>query len=300
MRSGPVAVVDIGSNSIKVLIAAGNSDGTITSLHQRTIDARISTGISKAEPVLTEDGMIRATEAVRALLADAALFAPKEIVLVATSAVRVTGHEIRILTGQEEANLIGRALTCDPALREARDFYVFDLGGGSLECLSFRERKVEQAISLQLGCVRVMEKFVADPSSPLSAAAASAAEQYIQGVLRQSGFTFSLPSKALAIGTGGTMTTARAVIAARDQKSFEEVGPVIAVSQLQELFSWLAAVDLAQRKLVPGLPPTRADVMPVALLTFLTLAKEGHFSSFRNSLFNLRYGVAAEMLGQTQ
>ncbi len=54
-----------------------------------------------------------------------------------------TGHNIRILTGDEEANLIGRGLTCDPALTTLRDFYVFDLGGGSLECLAPRDRQVQ-------------------------------------------------------------------------------------------------------------------------------------------------------------
>src|SRR6185369_13404451 len=125
--------------------------------------------------------MTRGIEAIRALLGDATEFSREKIVLVATSAVRdaqngaefrervqaATGHEIRILTGEEEANLIGRGLTCDPALRELKDFYVFDLGGGSLECLAFRERKIVQANSLQLGCVRLTEKFIKDVSAPL-------------------------------------------------------------------------------------------------------------------------------------
>src|SRR6185369_16463559 len=124
--------------------------------------------------------MTRGIEAIRALLGDATEFSREKIVLVATSAVRdaqngadfrarvraATGHEIRILSGDEEANLIGRGLTSDPALRDLRDFYVFDLGGGSLECLAFRDRRVEQAVSLQLGCVRLTEKFVADPAQP--------------------------------------------------------------------------------------------------------------------------------------
>src|SRR5207249_1268753 len=105
-------------------------------------------------------------------------------VLVATSAVRdgqngdafcrrihaVTGHAVRVLSGEEEANAIGRGLTTDPALQDTRDFYVFDLGGGSLECLAFRERRIEQAVSLQLGCVRLMEKLVVDSESPFSMA----------------------------------------------------------------------------------------------------------------------------------
>jgi exopolyphosphatase/guanosine-5'-triphosphate,3'-diphosphate pyrophosphatase len=44
------------------------------------------------------------------------------------------------------------------------------------------------------------------------------------------------------------------------------------------------------------MPPARADVMPAALATFIALAEHGGFGAFRNSLFNLRWGVAAEAL----
>ena len=121
MSSASVAVIDIGSNSIKVLVATRATDGSIVPLKVRTIDARISAGISKSEPRLTEEGMSRGVEAIVTLLTDAAAFSPSKIVLVATSAVRdarngaefrarvraATGHDIRILTGDEEANLIG-------------------------------------------------------------------------------------------------------------------------------------------------------------------------------------------------
>ena len=124
-----VAVIDIGSNSIKVLVAARSVAGGITALTTRTIDARISAGISKADPRLTEEGIARGLDAIGALLKDAAAFSPATTILVATSAVRdakngadfrlrvlaATGLTIRILTGDEEAHLIGRGLTCDPA-----------------------------------------------------------------------------------------------------------------------------------------------------------------------------------------
>ena len=120
-----VAVIDIGSNSIKVLVAARDAAGALQSLKYRTIDARISAGISQDSPRLSEDGMARGLDAIRSLLVDAAEFSPRQIILVATSAVRdaqngaefrarvqaATGHEIRVLSGDEEANLIGRGLT---------------------------------------------------------------------------------------------------------------------------------------------------------------------------------------------
>jgi len=147
-----VAVIDIGSNSIKILVAQRTSEGYLTSLFYKTLDARISAGISRAEPRLSDQGMERGLAAIKELLADAATFTPVKTILVATSAVRdaangaafrqsvfdQTGYGVRILSGDEEANLIGRGLTCDPALKGLRDFYLFDLGGAAWNVCRFK------------------------------------------------------------------------------------------------------------------------------------------------------------------
>lgn len=309
--SGPsVAVIDIGSNSIKLLVAIRPPGGRVTALATRTIDARISAGIAQSAPRLTEDGMRRGEAAIQALLADALPFAPARIVLVATSAVRdahngpdfiarvhaLTGHPIRLLSGDEEANLIGRGLTCDPALATLRDFYVFDLGGGSLECLAFRERRITQAVSLQLGCVRLTEKFVADVAAPFPAPSAAGIARHLRAALAASGFSFSLPPAAVAVGTGGTVTTVRAILAARRGAELEAADSLIPLAELRALLAWLGALPLAQRQRIPGLPPPRADVFPAALATVIALAEIGGFAAYRHSLYNLRYGLAAEAL----
>ena len=305
-----VAIIDIGSNSIKLLVATRSAGGHVTALTQRTIDARISAGISRAAPRLSEDGMSRGAEAVHTLLADAAPFAPAHFVLVATSAVRdahngadfiarvraLTGHTIRILTGDQEANLIGRGLTCDPALTTLRDFYVFDLGGGSLECLAFRDRQIAQAVSLQLGCVRLTEKFVADPAAPFAEPAASEIPRHTRAIVAASGFSFSLPARAVALGTGGTVTTVRAILAARDGTTLDQIGTLVTLPQLRNLLAELGSLSLSDRQQISGLPPARADVFPTALATIITLAELGGFDAFHHSLYNLRYGLAEETL----
>jgi exopolyphosphatase/guanosine-5'-triphosphate,3'-diphosphate pyrophosphatase len=309
--SGPsVAVIDIGSNSIKLLVAHRRPDGQVTARLSRTLDARISAGISRSAPQLSEEGMARGQTAIQTLLADASPFAPACIVLVATSAVRdarngadfiarvraLTGHTLRILSGDEEANLIGRGLTCDPALAALRDFYVFDLGGGSLECLAFRDRRITRAVSLQLGCVRLTEKFVADRSAPFAEPAATAIASHIRATLAASDFAFSLPPVAVAVGTGGTVTTARAILAARAGATLEQTDTLVTLADLRALLAWLGALPLAPRQQIPGLPPARADVFPAALATVIALAETGGFPAYRNSLHNLRYGLAAEAL----
>lgn len=308
MSCSKVAVVDLGSNSIKVLVAARAPDGRIQPLLTKSLDARISAGISAAEPRLSEAGMARGVAAVQQLLALAEAHQPARTLLVATSAVRdaangpefrarvraATGHDIRILTGDEEANGIGRGLTTDLALAHLRDFYVFDLGGGSLECLAFRDRRIEQAASLQLGCVRLMEKFVPDPAGPLRPDSETAIASHVAATLRASGLRPD--ATRTAIGTGGTVATVRAILGARSGLAMEETPPVVTVVQLRALLDLLAPMTLETRRTVPGLPPGRADVFPTALATILAVAEVGGFAEFRHSFCNLRYGMAAELL----
>ena len=306
-----VAVIDIGSNSIKVLVAVRDAAGTLQALASRTIDARISAGISKSEPVLGEEGMARGLAAIQELLATAAPFAPAKTILVATSAVRdarnggefrtrvktATGHEIRILAGDDEANLIGRGLTSDPALADFKDFYVFDLGGGSLECLLFRERRITQAVSLQLGCVRLTEKFIKNPAAPLQAAESTALALHVRDELKRSKFRFPVTAPA-AVFAGGSMSTVRAIKAARHGMNFEDTPAIIGTDTLHHLLDEMAHLTLEERKAVPGLPAARADVFPAALITMLTVADYGHIDRFHHSLHNLRWGLAAEALEQ--
>ena len=307
--SPAVAVIDIGSNSIKVLVAQRQADGTLVSLKTHTVDTRISAGISQAEPRLSEKGMANGLAAIQELLALAAPYEPAATVLVATSAVRdagngpefrqrvlaATGHAIRILTGDEEADLIGRGLTCDPSLTHLNNFYVFDLGGGSLECLAFRDRHIEQALSLRLGCVRLTEKFIADPAAPLLPEDCSVLALHVRDTFKQAGFRFNL-SEAEAVFTGGTMTSVRLIKGARHGASLEDTPATIPVDTLSELLDEIGPLTLDARKEIPGMPAARADVFPAALVTVVTLAEFGGFSRFHHSVYNLRWGLASEAL----
>jgi exopolyphosphatase/guanosine-5'-triphosphate,3'-diphosphate pyrophosphatase len=208
----------------------------------------------------------------------------------------MTGHRIRILSGTEEAAFIGRGLICDPTLRALRDFYVFDLGGGSLECLAFRERRVENAVSLQLGCVRLTERFVPVPAAPISTDAISQVKTHAAKILVSSGFNFALPRTASAVGTGGTMATARAILGERAGKTFEQTDARVSLTELRELLGALSAMTLDERREVRGLPSARADVFPVALATLVAVAEAGGLQCYYHSVYNLRYGLAAELL----
>lgn len=301
-----VAVLDIGSNSIKILVATRRPNGQVEALTAHTIDARISAGISKAHPRLGEEGMARGLAAIQELLAHAAPYAPPQTILVATSAVRdaengvefrdrvrtATGHDIRVLTGDEEAVLIGRGLTCDPALAGLRDFYVFDLGGGSLECLAFRERELVSEASLPLGCVRLTERFLADSTKPLSTDEREAIAAHTRSLLSGSRFAFNLPASAGAVFSGGSVTSIRAIFGALHGQRMSEASPFFPVTAIRDLLDRVAILPLPDRSRIRGLPEARADVFPTALVTLLTVAEVGGIEHVQHSLYNLRWGLA--------
>lgn len=304
-----VAVLDIGSNSIKVLVATRDGNGRLVPLLSKSLDARISAGISATSPRLSAEGIARGLEAIQKLCTAAQAFAPTTTAIVATSAVRdaangadfcaevrqATGFEVQVMSGEAEANAIGRGLTSDPALSALQDFYVFDLGGGSLECLAFQDRQIMQAMSLQLGCVRLTERFVPDSTLPFSEDSHAAISRHVANELSRVGFRFDLP-QSVAVATGGTVATLRAMIGAETGQKAEETPSVVTLEQAQGLLARISPLTLAERRQVPGLPPARADVFPTALVTLLAIAEAGGFSSLRHSFHNLRYGLAAELL----
>ncbi|MFA5058125.1 MAG: phosphatase [Opitutaceae bacterium] len=309
VKSDIVAVIDLGSNSIKSLVATREATGEIKALQTGTLDVRISAGIGRAQPRLTEEGMQGGLAAVRQLLERMAPLAPQRIALVATSAVRdaangaefcarihaATGHELRILTGTEEAELIGRGLLADPALASLQDFAIFDLGGGSLECLGFRARRLEQAVSLPLGCVRLTERCVSDSAAPFSDTSRRQVLEICREGLVKSGFRFG-PAGTTAVFAGGSITTTRAIFAERLARPLAESSPLITAAALRGLLDDIARLPLAERRKIPGLPAARADVFPTALATMLAVAEIGGITAFHHSFYNLRYGLAAELL----
>lgn len=304
-----VAIIDIGSNSLKLLVANRGKSGGINTLLSQTIETRISQGISQAVPRLSAEGMASGLTAIQALLATAAPYSPVKIILVATSAVRdatngadfrarvaaETGHEIRVLTGEEEANMIGLGLSSDPAFAALNDFYLFDLGGGSLECLRFVQRKITQTMSLQLGCVRLTERFIKDPAAPLVIAETTALALHVRDELKRSSFRFPLVAPP-AIFMGGSMNTVRSLKGARHNLSFAESPTLIGIETIAALLDEISQLNLVARQALPGMSKARADVFPAALITMLTVADYAHIDRFHHSLHNLRWGLAAEAL----
>ena len=305
-----VAVIDVGSNSIKLLVAKpGASAGSVETIFTETIETRISSGISQTLPSLSESSMAAGCKTITELIHLAQAYHPKAIRIVATSAVRdatnsvqfielvndATGIEIRTLSGHEEAIYIGKGISCDPKISDSKSFIQMDIGGGSLELIHFRHGTIDQALSLQLGAVRLTEQFITDRDSIMSAETEALIAAHVLKTLKASGFSFE-PNTSPFIVTGGAFTVTRAVLAAQISQTIDDRSPILHKQEISELKSVLMQLPLHERMAVPHLPASRADIIPAALITIDTVLDYAARDTVTHSFYNLRYGIAAELL----
>ena len=304
--------LDIGSNTLKMLVVE-KTPGGLKAIAQRTSETRISQGISKANPELTEDSMVRAVKVIGELNREMQEHNPAFTRIVATSAVRdasnrsdfqarvmeETGHPIDVISGEEEAMLIGQGVLTDPALGNQKEIMIFDMGGGSVECIYLKNRDIQVAKSLPLGGVRLLEHHVSNSSLALTE---SEKQRVIDSVHKQvASLDIKLEdaSKALVVGAGGTYVACRAIIANRKGKSLENSSPYLTLDDLQSIFDEASSYNLEKRLRMPKLPRNRADVFPVTLLALITLGRWAGVSQYYHCYHSLRYGVADLLLADS-
>lgn len=309
----PIAgALDIGSNTLKMLVVEKTAEG-LRELGQRSSETRISAGISRDNPALTEAGMSRAVRVIGELYHDMMAFHPGRVRMVATSAVRdatnreefcrrvlqVTGCPVEVISGDQEARLIGRGVLTDPALERQREILVIDMGGGSVECIYIKDRAIQFAESLPLGGVRLLERHVADPAQPLRPDEKEAVIASVQGHVSRLRLELEEPENALVVGAGGTWITSRAMLAHREGKTLEASSPYLELSDLESVFEEAASGTLEERLKMPKLPPNRADVFPVTLLALMELGKWAGVTQFYHCFHSLRWGVVSSLLENT-
>ena len=304
-----VSVIDIGSNTIKYLVAAKGME----LLDYGSEDTRIGVGMGREGPVILQQAAIEAgVECVKKLWDKASAFKPDEREIVATSAVRdaqnreefvslvkeATGAQIRILSGAEEAQYVGAGVSRDPNITAYKPFYLMDLGGGSLELLEYNGGVVRQKVSLPLGAVRLKEKLIRDAAAPMSMNNINEVREYVTETVIASGFDFRNP--AALIGTGGGLTHARFMLAAQKGLSKQESDATLPIAKMRALMYSICGMKLEDRAKLPKLPVARADIMPVAMIVLTTIMDLAMVGSVVHSFYNLRYGIAAELLGESR
>ena len=296
-----VAVIDIGSNSIKSLVAEREEEtGQLKVLHQGFREVRISQGIGTGQPFLLDERMEAGAAAVLDLWLECRQFGPiTSSRIVATSAVRsagngatfaaritnATGQPLIILSGDEEADGIARGVMTDRLLAgHSSALNVFDLGGGSLELIHFDAGRVTARCSLPLGSVRLTERYVSDPALPLNAGEQQVLEEHVNSMLASA----DVPLTPCLVGCGGGINALFALLQGKQ-------GEPVPVAAIESSCRLICQATLDER-IALGVPPGRADIFPAALITVLALARRARANQLLHSRRNLRYGIASSLL----
>ena len=305
----PVAVVDVGSNTIKLLVAELSSLGDLKVLYERSDATRIESQYSTGGNMLTANGMDAGLKAIERLIQESLPCEPVHLRIVATGLVResvnsklfaekvleVTGYELDIISGEEEATGIALGVGTDSSWSNQPNYLVCDLGGGSLELIRVENRTVQATVSLPLGAVRLAKRFVSNARAVSVLSEMDVIAAHVHQTLSSSGFPFP-PSSFFMVATGGAFATARAVFAEAKNISFDEC-VILSSSDLSGFLTKSASLTINQRvERFPQIPIERADIMPTALLVMLTLLEYANASEVHHSLRNLRFGLAAKLL----
>lgn len=306
-----LAAIDIGTNSTKMTLADVSDDGALSVVAEESDVTRLGEGVDAARR-LDDAAMSRTLDAV-ARFADAARRQGAEVVLGAgTSALRDAangpdfiaqvksraGVDVQTITGDREAQLAYAAVRSDTGLGLPADvpLLVFDIGGGSTELILGGAAGLERHVSLDIGAVRVTERFL--HSDPPTDRETAEAVQFLQAALA----VFPPPDRQpILVGIGGSVVNIGAVTLAKDTPPPNDVhGTLLFVSDAQDALSRFAAIPLAERRSLPGLEPARADVIIGGALILNALLAHFHSDRFLISARGLRYGLLAERAQATQ
>lgn len=305
-----VAVIDIGSNTIKSLVLEGPAPGKV--VHTETIEARLETEIVEALPRLTKTAIKRGTAAVGKLWTNLLPFKVNARRMVATSAVRdavngrdfvqrvesITGMAPDVLSGDDEARGVAFAVAADPLFQHEPFLTTSDLGGGSLEMVALRNQTPVLIRSFQIGAVRFLKQFFPGPAGPMNPQHLDRVSRETTAILRPAVETGKLREASVHIATGGAFTITRGLLAERAGLPIEAYGPAIDTGELIEVARETGALTPAERTRQWNIPPGRADVFPIALAILKGLADALESSTLCHSFANLRKGLAIQLLNQ--
>ena len=309
-----VAAVDCGTNSVRLLVA--DVEGSVkTDVHGTTKDdlhremrvVRLGQGVDRTGELAAE-----ALERVRIALTDYAAtlraLGVETTRMVATSATRdarnrgdfvaivrdALGVDPQVVSGAEEA-----ALSFDGATRDLPPdqgpFLVVDIGGGSTEFV-LGQATVEAALSVDVGCVRLTERHLADdpPTTEQVRAARADVERALDRVLE----VVPVQRARTAVGLAGSVTTIAALalgLAAYDPERLHLSR--ISADQVREVTQTLLGLSSAQRAALPVMHPGRADVIGAGALVLCAVVERLRLPEVLVSEADILDGIAWSVPG---
>ena len=293
-----IASIDIGTNTILLLIAEVKSGGLTPLLEKETI-VRLGEGVHR-NGILSKGAMERGVQTLTQYKERCQEMGVQKIFAVGTSALREARNSkdflemiksgldlsIEIISGEEEAQLSFLAVTRD--LKEPRKpILVIDVGGGSAEFILGRGDRITQWVSLPLGSVRFTEQFLL--SDPVHEEEWEKMERRIQKLLVR----IPHPKEPfLMVAVGGTATTLASVEQGLAEFILEKIHHFgLGRKALKSQLDLYRSKTIEERRKIPGLFPARADVILAGGAILYWAMEKLECPSVLISCHGVRYGL---------
>lgn len=298
-----VAAIDIGSNTLLLLVAEVGADGTLRPVVDECRFGRLGQGLARGRR-LAPESVARSLEVLRdyrRLLDEAGA---RRIGVVGTQALReaedagdftgeaeaILGAPVEIIAGEREAALVAAATTASFPELCAGEVVVADVGGASTEILVVAGGAVRSLVSVPIGAVKLSEQHLA--SDPATADEARALLAAVDEALAE----LALPEVAVVIGTAGTATS----LATIEQKLLDYdparvQGFRLDSASVDRLLARLLELTIAEKRRLRGLEPQRADVIAGGVAVYARLLRRIGAREIVVSDRGVRWGLAAEL-----
>ncbi|HEY6365516.1 MAG TPA: Ppx/GppA phosphatase family protein [Candidatus Binatia bacterium] len=313
MSSRRLGFIDIGTNTILCLIAELKSDGSFDIIDDLAEITRLGQGVDRAGEISPE-GEERSLQVLRHYLERCRRLNVEEIIAVGTSALRDArnsaevrarfkaqlGFEVRVISGNEEAAYSFLAIQKGLALA-GQELLVVDVGGGSTEFIRGNAAGISQAVSINIGTVRLTEQFL--HSDPVRKEECENMIRVIEKELarlpdpwlRDGGAALTL------VGIAGTFTTLSAIERKLLRYAHGEIhGSRLTLSEVRRQVALFQGKTIEERKAIPGLEPKRADVMLAGATLIERIMTAFHSERVIVSDQGVRYGLLHERLKTAQ
>ncbi len=307
------AVIDVGTNSVKLLVAeVGGHE--VRPLCEESQQTRLGQGFYETHR-LRPEAIASTAEAVARFAQDARQMKAERLCVIATSAARdaVNPHElvaaiesaagvpVEIISGEQEADWAFRGVTTDPALA-ARPLLLLDVGGGSTEFILGQGQQRHFCQSFRLGTVRLLETI--PPDDPPTAAGLAETRRWLQDLVEtkirpalQSALQRELElnsadTPVILVGTGGTTTILARMEARLESYDREQIEATrLSYDRVRWHVENLWRMPLARRQEVVGLPSNRADVILAGVAIYERVMASFGFSELRVTTRGLRFAA---------
>jgi len=300
-----IAVIDIGTNTVLLLIAKVFPDRSYETLCEEIRFPRLGDGLSQT-PFFSQDVQDRVNHVLEDYQKKIEKFSCEEVLVTGTAAFRKAknagsfakmiqdrfGFSVKIISGEEEARFIHSA-AMDSFSHLQKPVLVLDIGGGSTEFIFDTEKDIKE-ISLPMGVVTLTEQFFfSDPPT----------EQEFETLKAFIEKSFENLPKGISVkhlvATAGTPTTLCAIaLGLRDYDGKRIHGQEMTAATVKGLFSKLSSMTATERGHIPCLPEKRADVVVAGSVLLLFVLEHFGLKSFFVSDRGLRHGVLLERLSK--